>query len=320
MTCDSTSDFPKWDLAHLHGHLQDAISLELWTIPYYLSAMYSIRDPATEAYQLIQSVVYQEMLHTQLICNLANAFGVAPRLEAPVYGLPEIPHLNFKLDAPNPTQDYRPYSTDIGPLDELRINTMCLIEYPQWRSRTRPDLQQDRTNYGSIGEFYDAIRVGVSELRGHLRGEVNQVDFFGSFYNHLPTATISKFGEEGYAQAMELIDVIVDQGEGQTKGDADVPIAYRNTADGCHESWPHFRKFTFIRDGKHHPETYSGDADPSDAGGKAQKTLVEDFAEFINVLNEIFNGEPGRDFGSLMAKLGGDVLTCWQRGAVPKFS
>ncbi|MGH7867430.1 MAG: ferritin-like domain-containing protein, partial [Candidatus Dormibacteraceae bacterium] len=33
------------------------IDLELWTIPYYLSAMYSVKDPADRAFQLIEAVV-----------------------------------------------------------------------------------------------------------------------------------------------------------------------------------------------------------------------------------------------------------------------
>ena len=49
-----------------------------------IAAMYSIRDPASEAFQLIQSVVNQEMLHLQLVCNLCNAFGRPPEFKIPV--------------------------------------------------------------------------------------------------------------------------------------------------------------------------------------------------------------------------------------------
>lgn len=311
---------PKWTLEGLHAHLQDAIDLELWTIPYYLSTMYSIRDPASDAYQLIQSVVYQEMLHTQLACNLTNAFGGWPTFTAPVYGGPKIPHLNFKLDEPNPTHLYTPSSTDIGPLDQERINTMCLIEYPQWQSRTTPDVQEDRSQYGSLGEFYDAIRVGVTELRDHLRGGVRQVDFFSAYYNNLPTATITRDGMEGYRQAIELLNVITEQGEGQTQGDADVPTEYQNTADGFHDSWPHYRKFVHIRDMRQYPATFAPDREPNPAGRQAQHILLRDFATFIQLLNSLFQGKPYHGFGALMARLGGEVLNCWQHNAVPKFS
>src|SRR5262249_7312653 len=155
----------------------------------------------------------------------------------------EIPHLDFKLDVPNPTEFFSPYSTAIGALDRDRLNAMCLIEYPQWRSRTTPNLHSDRSEYGSIGEVYDAIRVRVTQLREHLRAGVRQVDYFADFYNNLSTTTISMGGTDGFRQAMQLIDVIVDQGEGQTRGDVNILPDYQNTADGVHDSWPHFRKF-----------------------------------------------------------------------------
>src|SRR5579863_9826727 len=126
MTKGAKRGAAKWTQERLHAHLHDAVNLELWTIPYYLSAMYSIRDPSCDAYQLILSIVNQEMLHTQLICNLANAFGCLPRFATPVYGGPQIPHLDFNLDDPNPTLVFKPYSTEIGPLDAKRVNTMCL--------------------------------------------------------------------------------------------------------------------------------------------------------------------------------------------------
>lgn len=63
----------KWTLAHLQQHLQYAIDLEFWTIPFYMSALYSIVDRTSDAFQYVQSVVNQEMLHLQLAANVANA-------------------------------------------------------------------------------------------------------------------------------------------------------------------------------------------------------------------------------------------------------
>ncbi|MGY3619298.1 ferritin-like domain-containing protein [Bradyrhizobium sp. USDA 10063] len=311
----------KWTLPSLQSLLQDAIDLEFWTIPYYLSAMYSIRDPASNAYQLIQSAVYQEMLHAQLVCNLTNAFGGLPTFTAPVYGGPKIPHLDFKLDTPDPTRFFTPYSTDIGPLDLERINTMCLIEYPQWPSPpSQLNVLKDRTKYGSIGALYAAIRSGVTALRDDLRGGVRQVDYFGSYYNNLPTTTITSDGLEGYRQAIELLDAIVEQGEGKTQGDSDVRVEYQNTADGFNDGWPHYRKFVHIRGMTPYPATFLPDRKLNAAGLKAQQILVRDFVSFIGMLNEMFQGKPYQGFGPLMAKLGGEVLNCWQHNAVPKFS
>lgn len=313
---------PEWDLNALWSHLQGVTDLELWTIPFYLTAMYSIKDPSQDAYQLIQSIVYQEMLHAQLACNIANAYGYSPTFTAPVYEGDDIPHIRFALDVPNPTRTFRPYSAELGPLDERRINAMCLIEYPEWDTERTPSLRPRREEYGSIGEFYAAVRAGMAELRHHVRGGIKQADHFQFFYQGLKNPTITRDGNEGYRQAVTLVDVITDQGEGQTQGDADVPAEFQNTADGFHESWPHFRKFLYIRTLGALPETFSGEAEPppGSPGGQAQQRLIQDFGRFLRTLDALFSGGHPEDFGPLMAKLGGDILTCWQNGAIPRFS
>lgn len=313
----------QWDLEALYGHFQSAVDLELWTIPFYLSALYSIEDPSSDAYQLVQSVVYEEMLHVQLAGNVANAYGYSPTFRPPVYRGRKVPHLAFRLDTPNPTEEFSPYSAEIGPLDELRINAMCLIEYPEWDTERTPDLRPRVEQYGSIGEFYVALRLGMAELREHVRGRRRQVDYFRSFFHDLPRQTVDLDGDAGFRQALALVDVITDQGEGQTRGDADVPVEARNTADGFEESWTHFRKFLTIRASGKFPKTYDGVAspEPGSPGHRAQDRLRQDFAAFLEMLQAMFAGDAEIDgFGSLMARLGGDVLTCWQRGAIPKFS
>jgi len=322
VVADARGDRQRWDLPSLWDHLQGVVDLELWTIPYYLTAMYSVEDPSGEAYQLIQSVVYQEMLHVQLSGNVANAFGHVPTFTAPSYVGRKVPHLCFHLDVPNPTDEYSPYSAELGPLDPERINTLCLIEYPEWDTERTPDLRPRREEYGSIGEFYAAVRAGMAELRDHVRGGVNQVDQFGPYYQGFPQQTITRDGYEGYRQATTLVDVITDQGEGQTQGDADVPPDYRNTADGLEESWTHFWKFTAIRNAGALPATYEGVAEPpaGSPGHRAQRRLIEDFAVFLETLSALFGGASPEGFGSQMARLGGDVLTCWQNGAIPRFS
>jgi len=311
-----------WDLDALHAHLQSAVDLEIWTIPYYLTVMYSIKDPSDDAYQLIQSVVYEEMLHAQLAGNISNAYGQIPTVESPQYVGRTVPHLCFRLDEPNPTRIFNPYSAELGPLDEKRMNTMCLIEYPEWDTQRTPDLRPRIEEYGSIGELYTALRVGMTELRDHLRGGVRQLDFFRQFFVDLSQQTITLEGDAGLHQALTLVDVITDQGEGQTQGDADIPEEFRNTADGFEESWPHFRKFMTLRESNRLPATYDGVPDPpvGSPGYIAQERLQEDFVAFREVLENLYRGGESHHFGSVMAKLGGDVLTCWQNGAIPKFS
>ena len=136
----------------------------------------------------------------------------------------------------------------------------------------------------------------------------------------MPTMKITKSGNQGFEQAMVLIDAIVEQGEGQTHGDADIPAEFQNTADGLEESWPHFRKFISIRDSGTLPETYTIAACSTPEGERAQRILIENFAGFILLLNRMFAGEQVENFGAHMATLGGNILNCWQHGVVPKYS
>lgn len=317
----------QWDIAQLRAHLQDAVDLEFWTIPFYMSAMYSIKNRAHPTYRLIQSVVYQEMLHTELACNVANAYGQVPKFAAPQYVGQTIPHLNFNLDTPNPTEIYSPYSAEIGPLDEERINAFCLVEYPEWKTGHTTDPMPTIDEYGSIGEFYDAVRVGASELRDEVKGNVNQVDLFQNYYNDFEAQLIKDDGSKGFDQAMILVDAITEQGEGGTSGDTDIPAEFQNTADGYEEEQPHYRKFLQVRnvvlyDPRERPEVYSGVAnpDPGSAGDKAQKILVQNFTDFCKTLEGMFSGQPPTNFGSEMATLGGNILNCWKNGAYPKYS
>ncbi len=312
-----------WNKPLLYQHLQGAMDLELWTIPYYLTVLYSIKDVSSVPYRLIQSAVYQEMLHVQLVSNIANAYGYSPTLTIPVYQGTAVPHLDFNLDTPNPTEEFNPYSAELGPLDATRINTMCLIEYPQWLTEREPDLSDTQQKYGSIGEFYAALRNGMAELRQHVQGGVRQMDEFGPFYQKAGNLTVSEYGDAGFRQALTLTDIIMDQGEGQTEANETVTAPYQSTADSFHNAWSHFQKFDYVRCLPQCPDTYSGQANPAKdtPGYAAQQILIRDFASFLGTLNGIFRGEQiPPAFGVQMAKLGGDVLSCWQHNAIPRFS
>ena len=77
---------------------------------------------------------------------------------------------------------------------------MCLIEYPEWDTGGKPEYQDDVTDYGSIGEFYDALEYGARQLAGDIGGPVNQVDLFSAFYRDLPTMTVQTAGRAGWPE------------------------------------------------------------------------------------------------------------------------
>ncbi|TWB54273.1 ferritin-like domain-containing protein [Nitrospirillum viridazoti] len=311
----------EWTIAHLHQHLQAAVDLEFWTIPYYMSALYSVVDRTAQAVQLVQSVVNQEMLHVQLACNIANAYGLSPRFAAPVYRGHDIPHLDFALDKPDPRPEFAPYSAEIGPLDIPRINGMCLIEYPEWDTGGKAILRDTITEYGSIGEFYDALQYGAGLLRRHIQGGVRQIDHFSAFYNNMPSLTVTDSDGDGYNQVVLLINTIREQGEGASGASAALPAAYQNTADDSDPSWPHFQKFQTIRQTVEKPLTYPVTlaVDYSDHQRALAATLVETFGRFRTALEQLFAGGNPGGFVPLMISVGAGIQNCWKNGVTPRF-
>lgn len=338
---ESHSPHPKpvWTPEALRQHLQAAVDLELWTIPFYMSALYSLQDPTDEAFALVLSVVNQEMLHLQSAANVANAYGVEVAITPPRYVGTSIPHLDFALDHPNPAAppdgEFYPYTAEIGPLDREHANAMCLIEYPKWDThKLRAGLVQLRPRvqeYGSIGELYAALRLGMIERRADLRGGRNQIDMFArSYQGAAPSRSqfvVTRDGEQGLAEALALVELITTQGEGDSRSERDIPTMYQNTADDGTPNQAHFEKFESVRkrvfDPARAPRTYSGQKDPprDSPGHRAQQTLIVDFAVLCRRLEAIFRtGTVPEDFGPVMFKVGAAITSCWKNDAIPRFS
>lgn len=71
-------------LPQLREHLQTAIQLEHTTIPPYLTTLYTLDERRNRfAYQAIQGVVMEEMLHMIQVCNILNALGGSPAINTP---------------------------------------------------------------------------------------------------------------------------------------------------------------------------------------------------------------------------------------------
>ncbi len=312
----------QWNIVHLRQHLQYAVDLELWTIPFYLSAQYSIIDRRSDAYQLVQTVVHQEMLHIQLAANVANAFGLSPTFGAPVYQGQQIPHLDFALDHPDPRPEFSPYSAEIGPFDRERLDAMCLIEYPEWLTGGEPRLFDTVREYGSIGELYDAIAYGAGLLKYDLRGGVRQVDYFSAFYRDSPSLTVSAQGEEGFRQAILLLNTVRWQGEGTNRKHERIPAPLRNTADDAEQSLSHFAKFDGLRRAGAMPLIYPVKpvADYTAADRRLLEILTESFTALRATLRQMFAGEDTADFVAPMVSVGASVQSCWKHGVTPRFN
>ena len=309
----------KWTITNLREHIQYAVDLEFWTIPFYMSALYSIVDRTSEAFQLVQSVVNQEMLHVQLAANVANAYGFSPTFQAPVYKGKNIPHLDFKLDNPDPVKQFSPYSAEIGPMDQKRINACCLIEYPDWEGDEKPDLHADVTEYPNIGEFYFAVAYGARQLTNYLHGGVNQIDVLSAFYRNMPSLIVTGSGDAGFCQVDLLIQAITEQGEGIYRAQDDIVYAFQNTATDSAPSLTHYEKFLKVRGEM--PKTYpvkpKSDYTPEDRS--RLKILKTHFTDLRIALERLFAGKNPGDFFQLMITVGADIQNCWKNGVTPRF-
>jgi hypothetical protein len=186
----------------LRRHLQTAIELEHSTIPTYLCALYSIRDGTNQfAYQTIQSVVVEEMLHMVLACNILNAIG----------GHPSINHPKFVPEYPT----YLPHSDDaflvpLGKFSRDAIDVFLKIEQPA--NKFAPP---EAHNYQTIGQFYHALKHAIRDLdistpggifTGDVSRQITSEHYYGGGGKLLAV--------HNRAEALLAINEIVGQGEG----------------------------------------------------------------------------------------------------------
>jgi hypothetical protein len=132
--------------------LQKALEIELFTIPPYLTALYSIKEGTNrDSVKIIQSVVMEEMLHATLVANVMNAVGATPLVSPELSGgalskcyyPSRVPHINIDLEI------------SLSPFSENAITEFRAIEAPEqpeeWRESTR------RRQIHSIGHLYNLV-------------------------------------------------------------------------------------------------------------------------------------------------------------------
>jgi hypothetical protein len=199
---DVTAPSEVRDLTWLKGMLQTAIALEASTLPPYLAAMFSLEVQNYTAYNLIRSVVMEEMVHMAIASNTLAAVGGTPQIKSlplryPTHGLPggSEPDLHIGL-----TQLSRP-----------QLANFMRIERPVF---LLDDVTRDET-YPTIGEVYEQIREGIRSNADAVRaaviagGPANQVGDNIGFTTIIPSPNVDTVD-----QLLHGISVIVEQGEG----------------------------------------------------------------------------------------------------------
>ncbi len=194
----------EWSMEDLGHALQSAMALEHSTLPLYTFAMHSIRTQNYTAYNLIRSIIMEEMIHMAVTANMLTAIGGVPQIKTlhpayPTQGLPggAEPDVHARL----------------APLSKKQVRNFMRVEVPD---HLLPNFltpeQMANEQYPTIGGFYNAIR----EALVHLETEGNQVS--------------NAIGEGGEANQVEDdigiaiiedfngmlagIDEITEQGEG----------------------------------------------------------------------------------------------------------
>lgn len=145
-----TSEAPTLDW--LKDALQLALQLELFTLPPYLTARWSIinlQDPVAKS---IKEIRGEEMLHFGIVANLIVAIGGTPRI-ADGNVVPAYP-------GPLPGNVRPQLQVALRRLDKAQAKVFMEIEFPEGG----PIPLTEAVIYNSIGEFYDAIATAFQTL------------------------------------------------------------------------------------------------------------------------------------------------------------
>jgi rubrerythrin len=189
------------EAAHLQHMLAMALQLEFSTIPVYGTALYSITDTSSLAFQHLKSVMIEEMYHVNQAANLLVAVGGKPCFTgkaAPAYPA-YLPGANQKT---TPYLSIRPASRD------LVKDVFMAIEHP-----APVQAPAEGKNYDSIGQFYKAIKDGIEKVgndafKNSGQNGKQRLDYYIGKQGGKPTYVTD------VKTALHAIETIVEQGEG----------------------------------------------------------------------------------------------------------
>lgn len=233
----------------MQRHLQWAVTLEFFTVSAYLVSCYSIKDRGSTAYQLIRSVVFEEMLHVYLVSNIMNAIGSSPKFtnaHCPDY----------------PT--FIPHVAEGGPYVQLQAATVEQMQqvFMAIENLAPVEAPAEGNHFQTIGQFYKAISIGfekysTEEWFKNPVGKQRTDYYFGGGAGKVIAVTDK-------ASALLAIDEIVKQGEGASNIHAPlVPFenwgSYENYGKrtdntygpilGSSRELSHYYKFKVLADG-----------------------------------------------------------------------
>ena len=280
----------------LQKQLQQAIELEFYTIPLYLTSLYSIiENHNTDGYKAIREVVMQEMLHFVQAANILIAIGGKVMIDGPDFvpkypakGLPGHvhPYLNINL---------RKYN-----LEHVH-STFLVIELPMSHN-----LDDVSTLY-TIGMLYKEIEQCIKILTDDIFKESNVKRQVKWPWNANNLGNVHIINDT--ASAIRGINEIIEQGEG---------AAYLNFNQIDTGMYPHYYRFEELvckrRLVKIDDHSYAFSGDPIIFDKLGVYPMVDDphkdsfqpntycytqarvfhrvYRNLLKVLQKTFNGEP----------------------------
>ncbi|MGW0788610.1 ferritin-like domain-containing protein [Streptomyces sp. NPDC002911] len=189
----------KHDEVWLKNALQQAIMLELATLPPYLCGLWSIDDSGrgSDVFTTIEEIVFDEMSHMGLVCNMLTTVGGTPRVADE--------RLVPKYPGPLPGGVRPELSVSLTGLSRHSLDMYSRIEAPD------QPVAEIRESHTSIGAFYAAILESFRKQQDLIAG-TRQV-----------TARMSHHGRgndvvalRSFSDVEAAIKIIKEQGEGTT--------------------------------------------------------------------------------------------------------
>ena len=318
----------KWTKEIVQKHAQAAVAVEFYTLPFYITAMCSIKEKQCETVQIIRSVIKEEMLHLQLTANLCLALDTAPNFKPPQYGS-DIPYISPYN--PN-TGECCFLNASLGPLNDTTLNTMLDIETPE-QAQLRQDLDHTlpKYPYHSIGEMYDALIFGINQVGvSQFSWNTDHQQCYWEKQNFCQVI-------DSYPKARDAVQAIVNQGEGHifnenlapppwTEKNFPVPPYYRFAPNpeepDFHNGYSHFGRFIQIKN-KALPDIYTGKEQPDHP---VNKPLQQNFFQLILMLETLWRDGGANTGGGavlrtvitgILKEIFANAQDCWQAGVIP---
>ncbi|MEE1784828.1 ferritin-like protein [Streptomyces sp. SP17BM10] len=288
----------------LKDALQRAIILELATIPPYAAALWSVKDGQEEVAKAIREIIFDEMSHFGLVCNMLTSIGGTPK----VTGAATVP------------QYPGPLPGGVRPELEVYLSGLSRESAFLFSEIEKPDHPiAHAETYTSIGAFYARI-AEVFPTYAHLLTGQRQIEFkmaaqHGAGNDIEPMTTID--------DVLQAIAIIKAQGEGT---DASPENPFPGKPDELAHYYRfreiyHGRKLVKVSDSDHPKWDFQGDPiplpdrDPAarvPAGGWANDPANRPTAQTAAKL-QTFNGH----YSTMLRKL----EEAWQTGSTtPLFS